>query len=603
MNGDEQDPTVVRRRPLGPARPHDWDGRRLKPGETFDGSLQIMALIGRGGTGEVYAARDRQDRYAIKLISAAMAADINQDEILRREVEALRQLKHPNIVKYEYRRDDSGTGVPYIAMELVEGRREPVEGDPESWRPHSLKDHLADEGALSATETLTLARHLVEGLGAAHREGVFHRDLSPNNILLRHGDLKQPVIIDFGIAKVQKGDEHTLVRGEFQGTCNYASPEHFSQAPKVAPSDFYCLGLVLAAAARGRPLDMGHKDPRTAAMLRQSPPRLDGVPHRLRPLLNWLLRPKASERPQSARELLALMDRGAFTIWLWRHRRRVGIVVAAMAVVGVAMSFLGLPGQEPVSDEKIDTRYTVAANGQPGAAGTSTPAPAVPAPTQRLPTETPKMRPPQPQPGETVPSSQSGKTPPPVGVAPAPTGPARAPDPVGPVILPEKPPPACASVHPDADKFAPEACELVDLLEMKKLVASPGRDGAVFPLTSPTIAAGQPLDIDLTGTTATARYLYVIGVSDDGLVRVRDSSGAFTGPYSERLSEGETSPGWVMLIVVTARSPLLPLAALATPDTPTGAANITQLTRVLQRIGTPAGRDPLATWTLVKIKP
>ncbi len=555
MTADDTDRTMMGSdanrspRPDATASRQEWGGRLLKPDDEFDGNLRIMARIGEGGMGEIYAAVHEEQRFAIKLIRADMAADFDQDDMLRKEAAALEELKSRYIVKYHYRRRDPVTKLPYIAMELVEGNRKPVEGVPDSWRAYSLKDYLTDEGALKVSQVLALARCLAEGLGAAHREGVFHRDLSPGNILLRCGDLKQPVIIDFGIAKVQRGEDRTIMRGEFRGTCNYASPEHFSQSPIEAPSDLYGLGLVLAAASLGRPLDMGMQDPMRAAMLRQSVPRLDGVPSRLRPLLTWLLQPKARNRPQSAKELLAFLDRSAPVIWSWRHRRAVAASASLLLAAGIAAPFLW--PREPVPLPPTIIAEPIA--NQPAITVTPAPSPAASPPTAEV--------------------SKPPPAPPPV------------------------PPRACAAIHSDAEQFAAPACNLVDMLARIGTTALPGAAGAVFSRSTSVIQAGAPLRIDLSGTLPAPRHIYYVAVSDDGSVFVSHQQSAASGRYEDSVEGTDTTAGWTLFMVITSSRPLTPL------DWLDGApADIGSLTRSLRDLAEEPDSDRLTSWSLVRIR-
>lgn len=543
MSGDV-DHTIVHAGPTSqPPRPDaarqpEWGGHLLKPGDAFDGNLRIMARIGEGGMGEIYAAVDEERRFAIKLIRADMSADFDQDDMLRKEAAALEGLKSRYIVKYHYRRRDPISRLPYIAMELVEGNRKPVEGVPESWRAYSLKDHLTDDGALKVSQVLALARCLAEGLAAAHTEGVFHRDLSPGNILLRNGDLKQPVIIDFGIAKVQRGEERTMVRAEFRGTCNYASPEHFSQAPIEAPSDLYGLGLVLAAASLGRPLDMGQQDPMRAAMLRQTVPKLDGIPGRLRPLLTWLLQPKARNRPQSARELLLFLDQREPVIWAWRHRRGFAATIALLLAVAIATPFLMPEGEEQhVSPPPGDANPPLA-DAPPANAPEASPLPSIPSP-----------------------------------------------------------PPACAASHPDAPEFAAPACTLVDMLASIGIVAVPDMPGAVIPQSSTEISAGQPMHISLSGTLPTPAHVYYIAASDDGTVIVAYREPTASGPYKDSVEAGDTRPGWTLFAVVTAAQRLPALDRLSETVT-----DINTLNRSLRDLSRSPDRSRKTSWTLVRVK-
>ena len=144
---------------------------------------------------------------------------------------------------------------------------------------------------------------MARGLAAAHAVGVHHRDLSPDNVLLPGGKLDDAVIIDFGIARREGGSGPTLYAGGshgFTGKTSYASPEQAGaiDAPVDQRSDMFSLGLVLAAAARGRPLPMGD-DPASAVAARMRRPDLSSLPKPLQQLILPLLAPNPNDRPKS----------------------------------------------------------------------------------------------------------------------------------------------------------------------------------------------------------------------------------------------------------------------------------------------------------------
>ena len=143
------------------------------------------------------------------------------------------------------------------------------------------------------------------GLADAHHQGVIHRDLSPENIILPEESVAQAKIIDFGIAKLENASSGTIVGRDFAGRYAYASPEQFGMFDgKVdARSDIYSLGLVLAAAASGIPLDMG-KTLMTVIRARETVPDLGFVPNELVEELTWMLQPNPADRPSSMEELL-----------------------------------------------------------------------------------------------------------------------------------------------------------------------------------------------------------------------------------------------------------------------------------------------------------
>src|SRR6516165_2454510 len=154
------------------------------PAGTRLGAYEILTLIGVGGMGEVYRARDaRLNRdVAIKVLPSEVAADRDRLARFEREAQVLASLNHPNIANI-YGVDDS-SGTPALVMELVEGP--------------TLADRIA-KGPIPLDEALPIAKQIAEALEAAHEQGIIHRDLKPANIKLRpDGAVK---VLDFGLAK------------------------------------------------------------------------------------------------------------------------------------------------------------------------------------------------------------------------------------------------------------------------------------------------------------------------------------------------------------------------------------------------------------------
>jgi predicted ATPase len=216
----------------------------LVPG-THLGPYEIMTLLGTGGMGEVYRARDpRLGRVvAIKILPAAFSAD--NDRLLRfeREARSASALNHPNIVTiYDLGQDGS---THYIAMELIEGK--------------TLRELLA-AGSLPIRKAIELAAQVAEGLAKAHEAGIAHRDLKPDNLMVSHdGFIK---ILDFGLAKLTPASSElseTRTTSEWQtqpggvvGTVQYMSPEQASGGRLDFRSDQFSFGLVLYEMVSGR---------------------------------------------------------------------------------------------------------------------------------------------------------------------------------------------------------------------------------------------------------------------------------------------------------------------------------------------------------------
>ncbi len=304
-----------------PVQPGPQDDT-LPPGSIFHGDFKISdSIVKKGGMGEVYRATNTINNtiVAIKMIRADLSQDAGLVSQFIQEDEALRQLNNPAVVRYYGVRRDPVSGRYYIQMEYVDGP--------------TLGEYLRERGAVPAPEARALCRHLALGLEDAHRSGIVHRDLSPDNVLLGNSELKNAKIIDFGIAKVASTGDFTTFRTSFVGKYRYASPEHFSaSAPIDQRSDIYSLGLVIAAAAAGKPLEMG-RDELSGATARLTVPDLNAVPVALRPMLTRMLDPDATRRPTAAELVVQLADRkerneggngGQVLLWL-------GLVAAVMA--------------------------------------------------------------------------------------------------------------------------------------------------------------------------------------------------------------------------------------------------------------------------------
>lgn len=191
---------------------------------------QCVSLLGSGGMGRVYLANhnDLHRRCALKLLSPKRAK-CDQDFVDRfmEEGRAAAALVHPNIVTIHAVGENQGKH--FLEMEFISGR--------------SLQEIIRDQGALPVSRALSLAAQTAEGLAAAHREGIIHRDVKPDNIMLnRHG---VPKVSDFGLAKrVLDGRGHPVSDG-LCGTPNYMAPELFAGQPATPSSDVYALGICL----------------------------------------------------------------------------------------------------------------------------------------------------------------------------------------------------------------------------------------------------------------------------------------------------------------------------------------------------------------------
>ncbi|HEV8303762.1 MAG TPA: protein kinase [Gemmatimonadales bacterium] len=214
-------------------------GGQLRPGTLFANRYDVKEILGAGGMGVVYRAFDRelQEAVAIKTLRPeAMAGESVALERFKQEIRLARRIAHRNVVR-TYDLGEVG-GVYYLTMEYVEGT--------------SLKQLIASRGKLPVPVTLTIGKQLCRALEVAHAEGVIHRDVKPQNMVVEpSGFLK---VMDFGIARLvnpPKGKGLTEA-GVSIGTPDYMSPEQLSGSEVDARGDLYAAGVVLFECVTGR---------------------------------------------------------------------------------------------------------------------------------------------------------------------------------------------------------------------------------------------------------------------------------------------------------------------------------------------------------------
>lgn len=216
----------------------------LQRNDIIDERWRLIALLGRGGVGEVWRARpvDGGGEIGLKVLREEFSENATLRRRFAREARAASSLNHKNVGSiYAFKSDSHGR--LYIAMELIEG---PSLGD-------------AVKTGLSQRELLDVSVQLLSGLAHAHARGVIHRDLKPDNILLEGGDLESevgvPKIVDFGIATVAfEGEDRETMQGEVVGTPRYMSPEQALGERNLGPrTDLYNVGLILYELSTGHP--------------------------------------------------------------------------------------------------------------------------------------------------------------------------------------------------------------------------------------------------------------------------------------------------------------------------------------------------------------
>jgi serine/threonine-protein kinase len=214
---------------------------KMEYGALFAGRYEILSTLGKGGMGVVYKAHDRQldDEVALKVLRPdVLKDDPTLLERFKQEIKLARRITHRSVLRtHDFGEAD---GTPYISMEFLEGV--------------TLKDLLRNKGALPIGVGLRIAKQMCQGLDAAHRQGVVHRDIKPQNMLIlpETGELK---IMDFGIAraaKLKQGESGLTTAGTVMGTPDYMPPEQAQGAPADFRSDIYSLGVVLFEVFTGR---------------------------------------------------------------------------------------------------------------------------------------------------------------------------------------------------------------------------------------------------------------------------------------------------------------------------------------------------------------
>jgi beta-lactam-binding protein with PASTA domain len=263
-------------------------------GQVLDGRYRIESRIARGGMATVYVARDIKlgRAIALKVMHANLAQD---DEFVRRfivEAKSAAALSHPNVVAVY----DQGTDGQYVflAMEYVPGR--------------TLRDLLTEQGRLGPRQALSLMQPVLAALGAAHRAGLVHRDVKPENVLLT--DDGQVKVADFGLARAETASKQTKT-GMIIGTVGYMAPEQVLSGHADSRSDVYAAGIMLFELLTGyqphqaeSPLAVAYKHVNEVVPLPSSV--LPGIPPQLDALVATATSHDPARRPADANHFLAV---------------------------------------------------------------------------------------------------------------------------------------------------------------------------------------------------------------------------------------------------------------------------------------------------------
>ncbi|MBK6798358.1 MAG: protein kinase [Acidobacteria bacterium] len=333
------------------------------------GNYQVVSLIGSGGMGEVYLAKDLiLDRnVAIKILPQHLSS--NPEALFRfeREAKAVAALSHQNILSIH--NFGSQDGLAYAVMEFLEGEtlRSRISRAPLAWR-----------------ESLKIGAAVADGLSAAHSKGIIHRDIKPENIFLTSdGNLK---ILDFGIARVKtpvSSQAETLITehggtlpGTLMGTIGYMSPEQVRGETADAPSDIFSLGCVISEMVTGKRPFTGRTAPEVmASILRDQPESLTAtlsdIPPQFAVIVERCLEKAPDDRYQSARDLshdlrslitLNPLSSSSINInnrrfppegRISRHRLAIAISLLLMAIIAAGSAWWILRDRAPMNSVAV----------------------------------------------------------------------------------------------------------------------------------------------------------------------------------------------------------------------------------------------------------
>jgi serine/threonine-protein kinase len=328
----------------------------LSPGARL-GSYEVVELIGQGGMGEVYRARDTKlgRDVALKILPEAFASDPERFARFQREARVLAALNHPHIATLHGFEDTAGRFA--IVMELVEGP--------------TLADRIS-QGPLPLDEALAIARQVAAALEAAHDQGVVHRDLKPANVKVKDdGTVK---VLDFGLAKAMDTasasgdvmDSPTItspamtMQGVILGTAAYMSPEQARGKRVDKRSDIWAFGCLLYEMVTGKRLFVGEDVTETIAAVVKSEPDLNHAPREVRRLLTKCLEKDPRKRLRDIGDAWDLVDSAIAPATSAPATRLSPLLIAGLLVAGAVVGGAAIwVGRQPrAAAPAAVTRFT-----------------------------------------------------------------------------------------------------------------------------------------------------------------------------------------------------------------------------------------------------
>ncbi len=272
---------------------NEWAASMI--GRTLDGQYRLDGILGEGAMGVVFRGTNLavDKAVAIKMMRKETFAEPDAVERFKREAKVWSQLNHPSIAQvFDFGLQDE---MPYLVMELVDG--------------DDLSDVLDREGPLAPLRAIAVMRQLASALEEAHRLGVVHRDIKPQNMMLlryKPGGRLVLKVLDFGMAKQVGNKSMSLTApGILVGTPKYVAPEQVTEKPKIdGRTDLYAAGVLFYELLTGQPPFVGTPhDVLFAHLGRQPEPLPESIPACVQEVVMKLLRKKPDERYQSAVDL------------------------------------------------------------------------------------------------------------------------------------------------------------------------------------------------------------------------------------------------------------------------------------------------------------